>query len=77
MEVYGSLDFIATTFEEPKDVDKATADELAKLRAQIELAESEKQAFQEQLEKMATQPSKQSEQEIKSDRRARSKKFLP
>lgn len=76
MEVYGSLDFIATTFEEPKDVDKATADELAKLRAQIELAESEKQAFQEQLEKMATQPSKQSEQEIKSDRRARSKKFL-
>ncbi|HBC90247.1 MAG TPA: type I restriction-modification system endonuclease, partial [Lactococcus sp.] len=76
MEVYGPLDFAATTFEDPKDIDKATADELTKLRVQVELAESEKKTFQEQLEKMASQPSSHSEQEIKTDRRARSKKFL-
>ncbi|WP_281738663.1 type I restriction-modification system endonuclease [Enterococcus dispar] len=76
MEVYDPFNFSPTPFAEPKDQAKANFEELAKLREQVELAESEKKAFQEQLEKMVVQPTTQTEQEITLDRRARSKKFL-
>lgn len=79
MEVYGDLNFKTTEFIEPKDIDKFNAEEIAKLKAQIELAESEKQEFQAQLEKIARSQKDESEasfNKLKSDRRQRSRKFL-
>ena len=61
MEVYGDLNFKTTEFIEPKDIDKFNAEEIAKLKAQIELAESEKQEFQAQLEKIARSQKDESE----------------
>ncbi|PGT15362.1 MULTISPECIES: type I restriction-modification system endonuclease [Bacillus cereus group] len=75
MEVYGSLDFKPTEFIEPKDIDKARTDELAKLKAQVELVESEKLAFKAQLEEIEKQAELQPE-EVREERRERSKAFL-
>ena len=75
MEVYGSLDFIPTEFVEPKDADQATADEIAKLKEQIELAESEKKAFKIQLDEVEKQLESNPDG-VRKDRRERSKAFL-
>lgn len=75
MEVYGPLDFTATEFVVPENIEKAQAEEIAKLKAQLELVESEKQAFQSQLDEAIKQSDEQPEED-KIERRERSKKFL-
>lgn len=79
MEVYGPLDFKTTKFVEPKDIDKFNAEEIAKLKAQIKLEKSEKQAFQRQLEEVSRvqkNRTKASFDKVKFERRQRSQKFL-
>ncbi len=76
MEVYGPLNFSPIIFVEPKDIDKARADEIKQLKAQLELAEIEKLTFQAQLDEAAKKNENQPEDETKQNRRERSKKFL-
>jgi len=75
MEVYGSLDFVPIEFVEPKDADQATADEIAKLKEQIELAEFEKKAFKLQLDEVEKQLESNPDG-VRKNRRERSKAFL-
>lgn len=75
MEVYGPLSYKPIDFVEPQDIDKSHADEIARLKAQLELAESENLAFQSQLESAAKQSDEENERE-KKERRKRSKAFL-
>lgn len=76
MEVYGPLEFIPTKFIEPKNVDEARSIELENLKEQLEIAETEKKAFQEQLEVAMKQNLDQSESHLKQKRRDRSKSYL-
>jgi len=76
VEVYGSLDFEATKFIKPKDIDQVTADEIIKLKEQVELAEFEKKAFRLQLDEIEEQLSTKSEKEVRKERREKSKAFL-
>lgn len=75
MEVYGPLTFNPLEFVEPKDIDKLTTDKITYLKIQLELAESEKQEFQTQLECaiqfMHTEP-----KDIRKKRKERSKAYV-
>ncbi|MGY3745831.1 type I restriction-modification system endonuclease [Vagococcus salmoninarum] len=75
LEVYGPLEFEPTEFIEPKDIDKSNADKIAHLKVQLELAESEKEEFQAQLERAATDM-EDDPKELRQKRRERSKAYL-